>query len=383
LTLPDSAPKSTEIALVKVHQADAATLDPNVISILAVGSDARPGENFIHTRGDALQLVTINTETHAASIIGVPRDSWVDIPGHGHDKINASLYYGGPDLLGQTVGNLIGVHPKYVFVTRFQWFSAMVRSIGGIDIHNPYAFSDDPLKRVGFNAGRIHLNGYDAMAYARIRHTLPAGDFDRSAHQEIVLRGIGGHAARPHSGNETLVAACALVTALQTIVSRRLSPTDIGVVSVTELITDGTRNALPGLARILGDARSFRPEVSAEIEKQMRTIAHGTAQAYNVSAEVTYTREFVPLVNDAAMVDEAFAAARNVLAGDAVGVAAEPMTGSEDFARFLDHVPGCFVFLGNGNSAPLHNPSYDFNDEGLLHGARFHAAIARQRLPGA
>ena len=190
LTLPDSAPKSTEIALVKVHQADAATLDPNVISILAVGSDARPGENFIHTRGDALQLVTINTETHAASIIGVPRDSWVDIPGHGHDKINASLYYGGPDLLGQTVGNLIGVHPKYVFVTRFQWFSAMVRSIGGIDIHNPYAFSDDPLKRVGFNAGRIHLNGYDAMAYSRIRHSLPRGDFDRSAHQETVLKGI-------------------------------------------------------------------------------------------------------------------------------------------------------------------------------------------------
>ena len=199
---------------------------------------------------------------------------------------------------------------------------------------------------------------------------------------EIVLKGVGGHAARPHSGSETLVAACALVTALQTIVSRRLSPADIGVVSVTELITDGTRNALPGLARILGDARSFRPEVSAEIEKQMRSIAQGTAQAYNVAAEVTYTREFVPLVNDAAMVDQAFAAARSVLAEDAVGVAAEPMTGSEDFARFLDHVPGCFVFLGNGNSAPLHNPAYDFNDDGLLHGARFHAAIARQRLPG-
>lgn len=198
---------------------------------------------------------------------------------------------------------------------------------------------------------------------------------------EIVLKGVGGHAARPHAGQETLVAACALVTSLQTIVSRRLSPADIGVVSVTELITDGTRNALPGLARILGDARSFRPEVSAEIERQMRIIAAGTAQAYNVSAEITYTREFVPLVNDAALVDEAFVAARRVLANDAVGVAAEPMTGSEDFARFLAHVPGCFVFLGNGDSAPLHNPSYDFNDEGLLHGARFHAAVVRRRLP--
>ncbi|RUW23794.1 M20/M25/M40 family metallo-hydrolase, partial [Mesorhizobium sp. M4B.F.Ca.ET.013.02.1.1] len=111
-----------------------------------------------------------------------------------------------------------------------------------------------------------------------------------------------------------------------------------------------------------------------------RCIAEGTAQAYNVAADVTYTREFVPLVNDAGLVDEAFVAARSVLAHDAVGVAAEPMTGSEDFARFLAHVPGCFVFLGNGASAPLHNPSYDFNDEGLLHGARFHAAVARRRL---
>ncbi|MBA1142279.1 amidohydrolase [Mesorhizobium neociceri] len=221
---------------------------------------------------------------------------------------------------------------------------------------------------------------------------LPIGHFETRAgpfmsaedNFEIVLKGIGGHAARPHSGNETLVAACALVTNLQTIVSRRLSPADISVVSVTELITDGTRNALPGLARILGDARSFRPEVSAEIERQMRVIAAGTAAAYNVAVEVTYTREFVPLQNDADLVDEVFAAARHVLTNDAVGVAAEPMTASEDFARFLDHVPGCFVFLGNGEaSAPLHNSSYDFNDEGLLHGTDFHVAIVRQRLGGA
>lgn len=190
LALPDASPKSEEMALVKVQQGEAAPLDPHIISILAVGSDARPGENFTHTRGDALQLVTINTDTHAASIIGVPRDSWVDIPGHGMEKINASLYFGGPQLLGQTVGNLIGVQPKYVFVTKFPYFIAMVRWLGGVDVRNPYFFSDDPLKRKGFKAGRIHLSGYDAMAYSRIRHTLPRGDFDRSAHQEIVLKAI-------------------------------------------------------------------------------------------------------------------------------------------------------------------------------------------------
>jgi len=190
LTVPDSAVKPTEISLVKINDAQATAIGPHVISILAVGSDARPGEDMTHSRGDALQLVTINTQTHAASIIGVPRDSWVDIPGHGTDKINSSLYFGGPQLLGQTVGNLIGVHPKYVFVTRFPYFIAMVHSIGGLDVQNPYAFSDDPLKPSGFRKGRIHLSGYDAMAFSRIRHTLPAGDFDRSAHQEIVLKAI-------------------------------------------------------------------------------------------------------------------------------------------------------------------------------------------------
>jgi len=198
---------------------------------------------------------------------------------------------------------------------------------------------------------------------------------------EIVLKGVGGHAAKPHAGSEVLVAACALVMQLQTIVSRRLSPADIAVLSVTELLTDGTRNVLPGTARILGDARSFRPEVSAAIERQMGIIARGTAESYNLACELTYTREFVPLVNDAALSQEALAAARTVLGDDNVAIAAEPMTGSEDFARFLDHVPGCFAYVGNGEgSAPLHNASYDFDDRGLIHGARFHAGIVRHRL---
>jgi LCP family protein required for cell wall assembly len=190
LVVPDSAVKSTEVTLVKVHQADGVDVSPDVVWILAVGSDARPGQDMTRTRGDALQLIGMNTRTGAAAAIGVPRDSWVSIPGHGNNKINASLYYGGPQLLGQTVGNLVGIQPDYVFVTRFPYFIAMVRSIGGIEVQNPRAFSDTYLKPQGFRAGRIHLTGYDAMAFARIRHDLPAGDFDRSANQQRVLRGI-------------------------------------------------------------------------------------------------------------------------------------------------------------------------------------------------
>ncbi|WP_395692576.1 LCP family protein [Nocardioides sp.] len=199
LVVPDSAVKPTEVALVKVDRAEGVDVDPDVIWILAVGSDARPGEDMTHTRGDALQLVGMNTRTGAAAAIGVPRDSWVDIAGHGNDKINASLYYGGPQLLGKTVGDLVGIQPDYVFVTRFKFFQAMVKGIGGIEVDNPVAFDDTYLKPAGFPKGKIHLGGYDAMAFSRIRHNLLRGDFDRSANQQRVLRGIQAKvAARAH-----------------------------------------------------------------------------------------------------------------------------------------------------------------------------------------
>lgn len=199
---------------------------------------------------------------------------------------------------------------------------------------------------------------------------------------EIFLRGVGVHAARPHQGQEVLVAACALVMNLQTIVSRRVAPTDTAVVSVTELLTDGTRNALPGTARVLGDARSFRPEVSATIEAELRRIAAGTATSYGLDCEVTYTREFVPTMNDAEAAAAALAAASAVFGSGNVAEAGEPHTGSEDFARFLQHAPGCFAFIGNGEgSKPLHNPCYDFNDDALPHGVNWFVQLVRDRLP--
>jgi amidohydrolase len=199
---------------------------------------------------------------------------------------------------------------------------------------------------------------------------------------EITLKGRGVHAARPHSGRDALVAACATVTALQTVVSRALDPVETTVVSVTELLTDGTRNVLPSTARILGDCRSFSPEVSRQIETTMRRIAEGTAAAHGCTAEVTYTREFVPLINHPEATRAALSAAAAVFGPDGVDGACAPIAASEDFARFLEHVPGCFAFLGNGtDSLPLHNAAFDFNDNALAHGARFHVEIARQQLP--
>ncbi len=158
--------------------------------ILAVGSDARPGQDMNRSRGDALQLVGLNTRTGAATSIGVPRDSWVSIPGHGYNKINAALYFGGPQSMADAMASLIGIRADYVFVTRFPFFENMVNSIGGIDVQNPRRFYDPYLKANGFPQGKVHLTGYGAMAFARIRKSLPGGDFDRSANQQRVLRGI-------------------------------------------------------------------------------------------------------------------------------------------------------------------------------------------------
>jgi len=189
--VPTSAVQPTDVSLVKIRHAEGVAVGgEDVIWILAVGSDARPGEAMTRSRGDALQMVGINTRTGSATAIGVPRDSWVAIPGHGREKINSALYFAGPRGMAGAMRNLIGIEPDYVMVTRFPFFEDMVDDIGGITVTNPRRFQDPYLKKEGFKQGRIHLDGYNAMAFSRIRKGLVGGDFDRSANQQRTLRGI-------------------------------------------------------------------------------------------------------------------------------------------------------------------------------------------------
>ena len=112
------------------------------------------------------------------------------IPGYGSNRVNAALYLRRAALMGRTVGNLVGVQPDYVMVTRFPFFENMINDIGGIYVNNPRPFSDPYLKPKGFKQGQIKLDGYRRMAFSRIRKSLAGGDFDRSANQQRVLRGI-------------------------------------------------------------------------------------------------------------------------------------------------------------------------------------------------
>ncbi|HSZ53715.1 MAG TPA: M20 aminoacylase family protein [Caulobacteraceae bacterium] len=322
------------------------------------------------TRGRSNRAIALRADMDALRITEQGARSYGSTnPGHmhacGHDGHTAMLL-GAAKVLAED-GGFDGT-VRFVFQPAEEWGKGALAMI-----------EDGLLERFPFEEiyGLHNMPGYPAGQFRTRAGALMSAEDNF----EIVLTGVGGHASAPHAGRETMVAGAALVLNLQTIVSRRLDPTQAAVLSVTEFVTDGARNVLPGEARIRGDVRTFNGEVSDEVEAQMRKIAEGIALTYNVSAKVDYTREFVPLINDAACAEAALAAARRHLGEARVAVAAQPITASEDFARFLDHVPGCFAFIGNGvDTPPLHNPSYDFDDAILLDGAMFFTEIARQQL---
>lgn len=189
VVVPQSTARHSDATLVAVHTAQAVDHPRDVVWILCLGSDARPGQHLTGTRADAIQLVGLNLRTGAGTMIGVPRDSYVDIRGHGRNKINASMMFGGPQLMADSVARLVGVRPDYVFTTGFLGFRAMVRAIGGVTVYSRYAFSD-PVRPQGYHRGKNKLNPFQALIFGRVRHPLPHGDFDRSANQEELLRSI-------------------------------------------------------------------------------------------------------------------------------------------------------------------------------------------------
>ena len=201
---------------------------------------------------------------------------------------------------------------------------------------------------------------------------------------EINIKAQGGHAALPHMGVDAIMVGAEIVQSLQTIVSRKLNPSLNGVVSITEFITDGSRNVLPGSATLRGDARALSQQVNETIEARMRQIVEGVCLAHAVSACVQYETVFPSVINTAAPVRAAQQAASVVVDSAAVDADCDPMLFSEDFAHMTAARPGCFVLMGNGtddeNAQPLHSSDYDFNDEALIVGSSFWVQLVEQQL---
>jgi len=201
----------------------------------------------------------------------------------------------------------------------------------------------------------------------------------------IEIKGRGSHAARPHTGVDAIVTASEIVLALQTVIARNLDPAEHGVVSVTEFLTDGIRNAIPGNVTLKGDTRSYSPQMQALIEKRMGAIVAGICAAHGAAHSFSYTHEFEPTVNWTENLEPALRAATEVAGSANVDGNCAPLLVSEDFGAFLRAIPGNYMFIGNGlpgeeGGTPLHNPHYDFNDGLLEKGARYFATLARQRL---
>ena len=200
----------------------------------------------------------------------------------------------------------------------------------------------------------------------------------------IRIAGVGGHASMPNRTHDPVIVAAEMITALQTIVARSLNPMLTGVVSVTEIHTDGARNVIPSNVTIKGDTRGLTNEAQQLIETRMREIVTHVGKAHNVEATLDYTHEFVVLENTDQETDIAVQAAIDTVGKDRVVPDCEPAACSEDFAQMLREKPGCYLLIGNGTEGhhgrPLHNPGYDFNDDVLATGAAYWVRLTESVL---
>ena len=203
---------------------------------------------------------------------------------------------------------------------------------------------------------------------------------------QITVRGRGGHGAMPHLAVDPVLAAAHIITALQSIASRNVSPIEAVVVSICSMATSqvGVFNVIPDHVKLVGTVRSFQRETRELAERRLREIATKTAEALGASAEVTYARGYPATVNSTREAQFAAQVGKRLFGVDNVITEHEPTMGGEDFSFLLQERPGAYVFLGQGGAAGgclLHNPNYDFNDEVIPLGAGYLAALVEEALP--
>jgi amidohydrolase len=195
----------------------------------------------------------------------------------------------------------------------------------------------------------------------------------------IHIEGRGGHAARPHISIDSVFVGAQLITALQSIVSRSVDPLESAVVSICEFHAGNARNVIPQTAELKGTVRTLTPEVRALVEKRLREVIDGAARMTGAKIELNFERGYPVVVNHAAQTDIAIEVAKKV-AGEGNVHEMPPLMGGEDFAYMLERRPGAFIFCGNGDTAGLHHPAYDFNDEAIVYGTSYWIKLVESTL---
>jgi amidohydrolase len=196
---------------------------------------------------------------------------------------------------------------------------------------------------------------------------------------DILIEGLGGHAARPHKCIDSVLVGAELITALQSIVSRSIDPLESAVISMCEFHAGNARNVIPQTAVLRGTVRTLTAEVRELVEKRVREVVAGVAQMSGAKIDLVYERGYPVVVNHAQQTEFASQVAKEV-AGDANVHEMPPLMGAEDFAYMLQQRPGAFIFCGNGNSAGLHHPAYNFDDNAIVFGTSYWIRLVENTL---
>jgi amidohydrolase len=201
-------------------------------------------------------------------------------------------------------------------------------------------------------------------------------------HLQIEIEGKGGHAARPHLSIDTILVGAQMINQLQSIVARNIDPLESAVISVCMFQAGYTDNVIPQHALLRGTARSLTPQVRELLHKRIAEVVEGTARLYGATAKITYTNGYPVVVNHERQTAFAADVAGEIAGKDKVDTDVPPVMGAEDFAFMLAERPGAFIFVGNGDSAGLHHPAYDFNDETIPVGTSYWVRLAESALAG-
>ena len=198
----------------------------------------------------------------------------------------------------------------------------------------------------------------------------------------IEIEGRGGHAARPHASIDSVLVGAQIINQIQSIVARNVDPLSSAVISICVFQAGSTDNVIPQTALLRGTARSLTPEVRDLLERRLHEVVTGTAQLYGANARLTYRRDYPVTRNHERQAAFAAAVAGEVGGRERVDDDVAPVMGAEDFSFMLEARPGAFIFVGNGDSAGLHHPAYNFNDEAIPFGASYWVKLIETALPG-